>query len=132
MHPSGERIIALKPQVVLVLTASQLEAFTKQLDQQHIAVYITNPRSITEIFRSITVLGELFAHSQKAAQVAAELRKCAEAVEERIRNTKLVRVFYQVAGEPLYTIGREAYLTDLVRREGGSSVTAEVPGGSPR
>lgn len=132
MHPSVERIIALKPQIVLVSTASQLEAFTKQLDQQHIAVYVTNPRSLDEIFRSITVLGDLFGHSEKAALVAADLRKRTEAVEERIATTKPVRVFYQVAGEPLYTIGREAYLTDLVRRAGGISVTADVPGGFPR
>ncbi len=46
MHPSVERIIALKPQIVLVSTASQLEAFTKQLDEQHIAVYVTNPRNL--------------------------------------------------------------------------------------
>jgi iron complex transport system substrate-binding protein len=37
-----------------------------------------------------------------------------------------------VSGEPLYTIGREAYLTDLVRRAGGVSVTADVPGAFPR
>jgi iron complex transport system substrate-binding protein len=132
MHPSVERIIALKPQIVLVSTASQLEAFTKQLDQQHIAVYVTNPRSLDEIFHSITVLGDLLGQSEKAALVAADLRKRAEAVEERINNTKPVSVFYQVAGEPLYTIGRDAYLTDLVRRAGGISVTADVPGGFPR
>src|SRR5207249_9921129 len=53
MHPSIERIIALKPQIVLVSTASQLEAFAKQLDQQKITVYITNPHSLEEIFHSI-------------------------------------------------------------------------------
>ena len=129
MHPSVERIIALKPQIVLVSTASQLEAFTKQLDQQHIAVYVTNPRSLDEIFHSITVLGDMFGHSEQAALVATDLRKRAEAVEAKISRIKPVSVFYQVAGEPLYTIGRDAYLTDLVRRAGGVSVTADVPGG---
>ncbi len=47
-------------------------------------------------------------------------------------SVKSIRVFYQVTGEPLYTIGREAYLTDLVRRAGGISVTADVPGAFPR
>ena len=132
MHPSVERIIALKPQVVLVSTASQLEAFTKQLDQQRIAVYVTNPGSLDEIFHSITVLGGMFGHSEQAAQVATDLRKRTEAVEARISQLKPVSVFYQVAGEPLYTIGRDAYLTDLVRRAGGVSVTTDVPGAFPR
>ncbi|MEP6707191.1 MAG: cobalamin-binding protein [Pyrinomonadaceae bacterium] len=132
MHPSVERIIALKPQVVLVSTASQLEAFTKQLDQQRIAVYVTNPRSLDEIFHSITVLGGMFGHPEQAALLATDLRKRAEGVQARIGEIKPVSVFYQVSGEPLYTIGRDAYLTDLVRRAGGASVTADVPGAFPR
>ena len=132
MHPSIERIIALKPQIVLVSTASQLEAFTRQLDEQQIAVYVTNPRSLDEVFRSIETLGELFGEREQAAKVVGDLRKRAEAIESATRQVKPVKVFYQVSGEPLYTIGREAYLTDLVRRAGGLSVTADVPGAFPR
>jgi len=132
MHPSAERIIALKPQIVLVSTASQLEAFTKQLDDQQIAVYVTNPRTLDEVFHSIETLGELFGHRDQAAALVADLRRRAAAVAAAMRAVKPLKVFYQVSGEPLYTIGREAYLTDLVRRAGGVSVTADVPGGFPR
>lgn len=132
MHPSVERIIALRPQIVLISTASQLEAFTKQLDQQRIAVYVTNPGSLDEIFDSITNLGDIFGHSEEASALAGELRKRSEAIASFVSKATPVRVFYQVSGEPLYTIGAEAYLTDLVRRAGGISVTAEVPGAFPR
>src|SRR6266852_5096795 len=123
LHPSVERIIALKPQIVLVSTASQLEAFTKQLDRQQIAVYVTNPRSLEEVFRSIATLGDLFGAQEPAATLVADLRRRTDAVEAKIKGTNPVAVFYQVSGEPLYTIGRESYLTDLVRRAGGGSVT---------
>ena len=132
MHPSIERIIALRPQVVLVSTASQLEAFTKQLSEQKIAVYVTNPRSLDEVFQSITTVGNLVGGQARATALVAELRKRAEAVALATKQVKPITVFYQVAGEPLYTIGRDAYLTDLVRRAGGVSVTAEVPGAFPR
>src|SRR5215510_8218462 len=132
MHPSIERIIALKPQIVLVSTASQLETFTKQLDEQHISVYVTNPQSLDDVFRSIQTLGDLFGHHDWATTFVGELRTRAFAVEVAVRTTKPVKVFYQVSGEPLYTIGRDAYLTDLIRRAGGVSVTAEVPGAFPR
>jgi iron complex transport system substrate-binding protein len=132
MHPSVERIMALKPQIVLVSTASQLEAFTKQLDQQRIAVYVTNPESLDDIFRSIQTLGDLFGEHERAATLVADLRKRADAVEAATKQTKPVKVFYQLSGEPLYTIGRESFLTDLVRRAGGISATADVPGAFPR
>jgi len=132
MTPSIERIIAQKPQIVLVSTASQLEAFTKQLDQQKIAVYVTNPRSLDEVFQSITTLGDLFGTRGEAEKLVNDLRRRADAVSAAVGATKPIKVFYQVSDEPLYTIGRESYLTDLVRRAGGVSVTADVPNAFPR
>jgi iron complex transport system substrate-binding protein len=132
MTPSIERIIALKPQIVLVSTASQLEAFTRQLDQQKIAVYVTNPHSLEEVFRSIATLGDLFGTREQAEKLVADLRRRADVIAAAVNPTKPVTVFYQVSNEPLYTIGRESYLTDLVRRAGGVSVTADVPTSFPR
>ena len=132
MNPSLERIIALKPQIVLVSTASQLEAFTKQLDQQQIAVYVTNPQSLDDVFRSIQTFGDLLDEHERAATLVSDLRKRADAVEAATKQTKPVKVFYQLSGEPLYTIGRESFVTDLVRRAGGASATGDVPGAFPR
>jgi iron complex transport system substrate-binding protein len=132
MTPSVERIIALKPQIVLVSTASQLEAFTNQLSAQQIAVYVTNPQSLDDVLRSIQTLGDLFNQHDQALSVVSSLRTRADVVDAATRAAKPVKVFYQVAGEPLYTIGREAFVTDLVRRAGGLSVTADVPGAFPR
>ena len=132
MHPSIERIVALKPQIVLVSTASQLEAFTKQLDQQNIVVYVTNPQSLEDVFRSIQTLGDLFGHHDGTTTMVADLRRRAGAVEVATMSLRPVKVFYQVSDEPLYTIGRDAFLTDLIHRAGGVSVTADVPGAFPR
>jgi len=132
MHPSVERIVALKPQIVLVSTASQLEAFAKQLDEQKIAVYVTNPQSVEDIFRSIQSLGDLFGERDRATKLVTELRGRKDRVQSALAQAKPVSVFYQVSGEPLYTIGRDSYLTDLVGRAGGDSVTADVPSAFPR
>src|SRR6266404_4925389 len=107
MHPSIERIVALKPQVVLVSTASQLEAFTSQLSAQQIAVFVTNPQSLDDVFHSIQTLGDLLNEHERSAVVVAALRKRADAIEAAARTGQQVKVFYQVSSEPLYTIGRE-------------------------
>jgi len=132
LHPSVERIIALKPQVVLVSTASQLENFTQQLDEQKIAVYVTNPQRLDQVFASIERLGQLFGTSDVTTRLLSDLRRRASAVETATAPLKPIRVFYQVSDEPLYTIGHDAYLTDLIKRAGGISVTADVPTAFPR
>jgi iron complex transport system substrate-binding protein len=128
LQPNIERIIALRPQLVLVSTASQLEAFTRQMDEQGIAVYVTDPRSLEDVFRSIKSLGELLGEAERSEKVVNELRERASKIEDAVKASKPVRVFYQVSAAPLYTIGRDTFLTDLIRRAGGQSVTANVPG----
>jgi iron complex transport system substrate-binding protein len=132
LKPSIERIIALRPQVVFVSTASQLEAFTGELEAHHIAVYVTDSHDLDGVFRSMSKLADVLGKRSQADQLLQQLRERVAIVEEKVRARPAVRVFYQVSDEPLYTIGREAFLTDLIKRAGGVSVTADVPGAWPR
>jgi iron complex transport system substrate-binding protein len=132
LHPNVEQIIALRPQLILISTASQIEAFTRQLDERGIAVYITDPRDLEGVFRSIKEIGELLGERERAEKLIGDLRSRVAKIEETIGRQQPVRLFYQVSNEPLYTAGRESYITDLIRRAGGVSVTAEVPGAWPR
>jgi cobalamin transport system substrate-binding protein len=127
LQPSIERILSLKPQLVLVSTASQLEAFTRKLDEHGIVVYVTDPRDLEGVFRSLEHVGELLNHKEESKQVVNELRERAMSITEMAQSAKPVRVFFQLSAQPLYTAGRDAFVTDLIRRAGGISVTAEIP-----
>lgn len=128
LQPSLERIIALRPQVVLVSTASQLEVFTQQLQSQNIAVFVTDPHDLEGVFKSIEQVGRMLDHEQQAQALVQKLRERTNAVEQAVKQTQSMRVFYQVSGEPLYAPGHDAFVTDLMRRAGGTSVTADLPG----
>ena len=132
LHPSLERIIALKPQVVLISTASQLETFTQQLQTQNIAVFVTDPHDLEGVFRSIEQVGRIMGQQQQADPFVQKLRERANAIEEAVKKLAPVRVFYQASEEPLYVPGHDAFVTDLMRRAGGISVTADVPGAWPK
>lgn len=132
LQPSLERIIALRPQVVLISTASQLEVFTRQLQNQNIAAFVTDPHDLEGVFRSIEQVGQIIGQTEQANSLVKQLRERASAVEQAVKDAKPLRVFYQASEEPLYTAGREAYVTDLIRRAGAVSVTADVPGAWPK
>lgn len=131
-RPNLERIIALKPQVVLVSTSSQLEAFTTQLQGQNIEVFVTDPHDLEGVFRNIRQIGEITGQKQQTDLLLAKLRERTDSVEQAVRPEGPVRVFFQLSAEPLYTAGRDAFVTDLMRRAGADSVTANVPGEWPR
>ena len=132
LHPSIERIIALRPQVVLVSTASQLETFTQQLQAQNIAVFVTDPHDLEGVFRSIEQVGQMLDHGAEAQSLVQRLRARTNAIEQAVKQSQPVRTFYQVSAEPLYTAGHDAFVTDLMRRAGANSVTADIPGAWPK
>ena len=132
LQPSIERVLALKPQLVLVSTASQLQAFTSQLEEHRIALYINDPQSLEDVFLSITNLGDVLNQSAAASDLVKRLRARTEAVERAVAGRPRVRVFFQLSGQPLYTAGKTSFVTNLIERAGGQSVTVDVNEAWPR
>jgi len=132
MTPNIESIIALKPQVVFVSTASQLEAFMSTLAQQNISVFVTDPKSLAGVFVDLTKLGELFNTEARTQELVDDLLRRVDAVKAMERYESDLRVFVQVSKDPLFTIGRESFLTELLVTAGGKSATADVPTAFPK
>ena len=132
MTPNMESIIALKPDVVFVSTASQIEAFMKTLSGQGIAVYVTNPTSLDGVFKNLKQLGELFGTSDVADKLVGDLQRRVGVVWKNVEGQKPVRVFVQISREPLFTIGKQAFLNTILEKAGGGSVTANVDSAYPK
>lgn len=132
LTPNIENIIALKPQIVLVSTASQMENFTRTLDAQGIAYFVTNPNSLDDIYKSIYQIGEIFSREEKAYEIVGELKRRVADVEARTADVEDVKVFVQIDKNSLYTVGRGSFITDLIRRAGGESLTEDVATAYPK
>jgi iron complex transport system substrate-binding protein len=130
MNPNIETIVALKPDVVFVSTASQIEAFAKTLADNGIGVYVTDPTSIDGVLRNLQQLGELF--GTKADGIVNDLNTRVGNVAGKTRDAKKVRVFVQISKEPLFTIGNGSFLNAILERAGGESVTKTVETAYPK
>lgn len=131
VKPNIENIIAMKPQVVFVSTASQLESFTKTLETQGITVFVTNPNSLDGIYQSIEKIGEILGAKAKAGEVITSLKKRVADVEEKTKNAAKPRIFVQI-DKALYTIGKGSFMTDLIAKAGGDSVTKDLATAYPK
>lgn len=130
--PNIESVIALRPQVVFVSTASQLETFTKILESQNIAVFVTGPNGLDDIYKSIAALGDVLGTSERANEVINNMQKRVEKVESLVNGLGRPKVFVQIDKNSLYTIGRDSFITDIVARAGGVSATANLATGYPK
>ena len=132
ISPNLEAIIALKPDVVFVTTASQIETFTKRLEEQRIPVFVTDPKDLEGVYRSINTVGKILGREAKAESLIAGLKKRVEAAQEKTARATPYRVFVQISEEPLYAAGGPSFITDLIERAGGISVTANIKDAYPR
>lgn len=146
LNPNMETIVALKPDVVIVSGASQLETFTNTLDKNGMAVYVTNPKSLNEIEMSLKRLAEIFETKKETEALLDKINRrrleigdkvgtylaedaSREAYEKRV---DLKKVFIQISKEPLFTIGRDSFLNQVIEEAAGKSVTDYVETAFPK
>lgn len=143
MTPNMESIIALKPDIVLVSTASQIETFTKTLEQNGIAVFVMNPESLHGVMTNLTQLSTMFGTEVETAKLVRDLEDRSNALSQfRLyrdetpaaleARVKPVSVFVQISKEPLFTAGKTSFLTEVISDSGGRSVTANIDGAYPK
>lgn len=132
LRPSVEKIISLKPDLVIISTSSQLEGFLKKLEELGIPVYINNPRNIDETISSIERIGELIGLQNQSLSLAASLRARAQKVRERASSSRHPRVLFMLGTEPLIVPGRRSFINNLIEEAGGRSVSADADADYPQ
>lgn len=132
LNPNPERLIALKPDLVVITTSSQLEKLARQLGELNIPVYVTAPRSVSEVIASIRKLGAATGATAEAEKIAAQMQTQIAEVETRVAALPKPRVLYVLQTAPLITAGRNTFINDLIRLAGAESVTGNEPADYPQ
>lgn len=132
LRPSTETIVALKADLVIVSTASQLEAFVKNLDKLQIPVYVSDPHKLDGVLASIERIGELVGVANRARELTGALSARIDAVGSRVTGLNRPRVLFILGTSPLITVGGKSFIDDLINRAGGVSISASQSGEYPQ
>ena len=81
MNPSLEKIVALRPDLVIGIAEGELRTFVDKLASLKVPVYITNPRDALEVLTSIRKIGEVTFAREAASRIVRSM-------EERIRKVQ--------------------------------------------
>jgi len=131
-RPSLEKIVALKPDLVIISTASQLEQSVRHLDELRIPVYVSNPLNLEGMLTSIEHIGEIAGVQDRAKELTSQMRNRIEAVRVRVASRPQPRVFLILGCEPLITAGAPSFISDLIARAGGRSISESEPTDYPQ
>lgn len=126
-----ERLIALKPDLLVVWRHNSAERQLEQLRKFGIPLFYSDPHKLRDIPDSIVRLGQLFGTAAQAEKTAAELRQKIDALTVKYQRRARVRVFYQVWSRPLYTLNGSQIVSDAIHVCGGENIFAQLPVTAP-
>ena len=127
-----ERIVVLKPDLILVWRHGNGERQLERLLQLGIPAYYNEPRHLPDIARSIEQIGALAGTAEAASSAARAFRARESDLARRYSARAPVRVFYQLWERPLMTVNGEHSISDLMRLCGARNVFADLKPLVPR
>ncbi len=125
MRADMERIIALKPDLIVGWKSGNNPAQLERLRALGLPVFDSEPRQFDDIASSLERLGAL-AGTVEGRAAAARFRADLRALRERYSARKPVRVFYQIWPSPLMTLNDAHIVSEAIRLCGGVNLFGKL------
>ncbi len=117
-----ERIIALKPDLVVIWRHGSSERQIDVVKKLGVPMFHSEPQKLEDIADNVAKLGQLMGTDAAAGPAAADLRRRIAALRARYADRPVVRSFYQVWDKPLYTLNGRHVVSDALRLCGGENI----------
>lgn len=122
-----ERIVALKPDLVLAWRHGNPSRELAQLQALGLPLFHLEPRRLDDVPRALERLGALTGRVDQGASAAQRLRAELAALRERYGARRELAVFYQVWRDPLLTLNHDHLVSDVITLCGGRNVFGGLP-----
>ena len=119
-----ERLLSLKPDLLLLWPGSVGPAQREQLKRLNIPTYVAEPHNLEQLTTQIAAIAEQLGRAQRGVVLAAQLRQKLDNLRQRYRRDTPLQVFYQVWDRPLYTVGGGQIISDALQVCGARNVFA--------
>jgi iron complex transport system substrate-binding protein len=126
-----ERILALHPDVVVVWTGGTSVTEIARLQRVGLRIYHHHVTRLDQIPDSLRRLGRLTGTDSQAAAAADALTQHIAALRTQYSHRSAASVLIQVWDRPLYTVGRDEILTDVIHVCGFRSAYEDLSDVSP-
>jgi iron complex transport system substrate-binding protein len=126
IKPSIETILSLHPDLVIGMQPKGPMEVTDQLERAGIPIFLVSPHGIAGIFHSIESVGLALNRTPQADALIHNLQQRVDAVRTRTKGLPAPRVFMPIWYDPITTIGKNAFITEVIEAAGGRSVTDDL------
>ena len=125
---SLEKILALRPDLVIGIRDGNPKAVIDRLTELVVPCYIVDPKSLQGVVTTVRNIGRAVGREQAADQIAGQMASRIREVERRVAGIARPRVFYQIGVEPIVSAGQGTFPNILIETAGGKNVAADMAG----
>jgi ABC-type Fe3+-hydroxamate transport system substrate-binding protein len=126
LSPSMEALVAQHPDLVLGSGDLNVLESAGSLQRLGIPVFMVDPHGVDGIYASILSIGRVLNREADAAALVARLTARVEVVKARVAGKPKLRVLMAIWYDPVMTIGKKAFIGELIEAAGGRSVTDDI------
>lgn len=99
-----EKLLALKPDLVLAWGSGTPRAWTERIRQLGIPVFVVEARRLSDMAVQLKQLGILSGNEQSAQQQAQIFTRQTQSLQQRYGDGRRFKYFYQIWAQPLYSL----------------------------
>jgi iron complex transport system substrate-binding protein len=126
VKPSIETILSFHPDLVVGTEIPGSAETATQLETVGIPVYLVDPHGIAGILHAVDGIGQALNRVPQAAALNASLAQRIEAVKARTAGKPSPRILFTVWYDPIITIGKRAFITEIIEAAGAKSITDDL------
>jgi iron complex transport system substrate-binding protein len=121
-----ERVLALKPDLVIAWMGGNRAADIHALKQMGLPVLQTQATRLDDVARLLRLIGQASGHAGEGEAAALDFSKRLAALQVPIRHAPPADVFYEVWNRPLMTVGGTHWISDALMLCGARNIFADL------
>jgi iron complex transport system substrate-binding protein len=124
-----EKVLAAQPDLILASNIHE-EKVLPSLEKLGMTVIIVHPITLDDIYRDISLIGQITGQSREASDLLEGLTKRVEAIKNRTSQLSGAkpRVMYVTWHDPLYSAGDNTITGELIKIAGGDNIAKDING----
>jgi len=126
-----ERIVALKPDIVIVWKSGNAASQVEKIVRLGIPVFYAETTRLADVAAATRRFGVLAGTSDAAMKSAQAFDQSLADLRKTYAGKKRLKVFYQIWDRPLMTIGHAQIIDDAIALCGGTNVFADLTQAAP-
>ena len=125
--PDLEKIVLLEPDLILAESIHE-KTVLPALEKLGLTVIVMSATSIDAVLRDIALIGQINGKSRSATELIEDMKRRINAVTAKTENLapeERPRVMYACWHAPIWTLGRNTFIDDLIHKAGGINIFAD-------